>query len=263
MKIMGILNITPDSFSDGGRHFSLQAASEQAQRMIEEGVDIIDIGGESTRPFAEPVSTEEELRRVIPVIEAIRKKHSTPISIDTTKAEVARQALAAGADIINDVSALRHDPAMLDLLRSTSVPLIIMHMKGTPGNMQINPQYDNVVEEIISFFVGKLEWLRNNGIDPARVTIDPGIGFGKSVEHNLSLLKHLERFKKLGQPLLLGHSRKRFLGELTGREEADRDIPTAVVTALALCKQVDIVRVHNVAVSRDAINIAQAILAAE
>ncbi len=262
MKIMGILNVTPDSFSDGGHHFSLQAASARADLMIEQGADIIDIGGESTRPFAEPVSTDEELRRVIPVIETIRKKHTTPISIDTTKAEVARQALAAGADIINDVSALRHDPAMLSLVRSTTVPLIIMHMKGTPSDMQRNPLYDNVVEEIFHFFEKRLEWLCQNDIDPARVTIDPGIGFGKTVAHNLSLLKHLERLKELKQPLLLGHSRKRFLGELTGKKEADRDLATAVVSALALGKKVDMVRVHNVAASRDAITIATAVLTA-
>ncbi len=263
MKIMGILNVTPDSFSDGGQHFSLQAAADQAELMIDQGADIIDIGGESTRPFAEPVTTDEELRRVIPVIEIIRKKHTTPISIDTTKAEVARQALAAGADILNDVSALRQDPAMLSLARSTTVPLIIMHMKGTPGDMQRNPHYDDVVEEIFRFFATQLQWLSKNDIDPGRVTIDPGIGFGKTVAHNLSLLKHLERFKELELPLLLGHSRKRFLGELTGKKEGDRDLAGAVVSALALTKKVDMVRVHNVAASREAINIVQAVLAAK
>jgi dihydropteroate synthase len=262
MQLMGILNVTPDSFSDGGRHFTLEAALNQAERMIAEGVDIIDIGGESTRPFAEPVSMEEELNRVLPAIEGIRRKHATPISIDTTKAEVARLALNAGADIINDVSALRHDPAMLDLIRSTAVPVIIMHMKGTPGTMQVDPQYDDVVAEILDFFKEKLLWLEDNGVDITRITIDPGIGFGKNRGHNLSILKHLDKLKELGRPLLLGHSRKRFLGDITGREADDRDLPTAVISALALFRNVDIVRVHNVAASRDAIKVTEAILAA-
>ncbi len=262
MKIVGILNVTPDSFSDGGRNFSLQNAVAKAQQMVEEGVDIIDIGGESTRPFAEPVETHEELRRVLPVIEAIRRKHRIPISIDTTKAVVARQALDTGADLINDVSALQQDPEMIELVKATSVPVILMHMKGTPGNMQINPVYDDVVSEIILFFQEKLSWLQSEGVDLERVIIDPGIGFGKKLEHNLSILKHLERFRELGQPVLLGHSRKRFLGELTGRDMQGRDLPTAVVSALALSKKIDMIRVHNVAASRDAVKVVQAVLEA-
>jgi len=262
MKIVGILNVTPDSFSDGGRNFSLQNAVAKAQQMVEEGVDIIDIGGESTRPFAEPVETHEELRRVLPVIEAIRRKHRIPISIDTTKAVVARQALDTGADLINDVSALQQDPEMIELVKATSVPVILMHMKGTPGNMQINPVYDDVVSEIILFFQEKLSWLQSEGVDLERVIIDPGIGFGKKLEHNLSILKHLERFRELGQPVLLGHSRKRFLGELTGRDMQGRDLPTAVVSALALSKKIDMIRVHNVAASRDAVKVVQAVVEA-
>lgn len=262
MKIVGILNVTPDSFSDGGRNFSLQNAVAKAQQMVEEGVDIIDIGGESTRPFAEPVETHEELRRVLPVIEAIRRKHRIPISIDTTKAVVARQALDTGADLINDVSALQQDPEMIELVKATSVPVILMHMKGAPGNMQINPVYDDVVSEIILFFQEKLSWLQSEGVDLERVIIDPGIGFGKKLEHNLSILKHLERFRELGQPVLLGHSRKRFLGELTGRDMQGRDLPTAVVSALALSKKIDMIRVHNVAASRDAVKVVQAVLEA-
>lgn len=262
MKIMGILNVTPDSFSDGGRHYTFQSAIEQACRMIDEGADIIDIGGESTRPFADPVSTEEELQRVIPVIEELRKNHSTPISIDTTKAEVVRRAVDAGADIINDVSALGHDPAMLPLIQSIPHPVIIMHMKGTPGTMQVNPEYDDVVDEVSRFFSEKLTWLAENGVDLSRVTIDPGIGFGKKLNHNLSLLKHLTELKQLGQPVLLGHSRKRFLGDLTGLEFDDRDLPTATISALAVGQNVDIVRVHNVAASRHAITVAQAIAGA-
>ncbi|MBM9606045.1 dihydropteroate synthase [Desulfopila inferna] len=263
MQVMGILNVTPDSFSDGGLHFSLQAAIEQADRMVEEGVDIIDIGGESTRPFAEPVSAEEELNRVIPVIENIRGKHSTPISIDTSKAEVARLALEAGANIINDISALRKDPDMLGLVQSTTVPVIIMHMKGTPGDMQVNPEYDDVVDEIKRFFEERLLWLEKNGVDINRITIDPGIGFGKNRKHNLSIIKHLGELKELGRPLLLAHSRKRFLGDITGRDAEDRDLPTAVVSALALYWNIDMIRVHNVAASLDAVRVTQAILAAE
>ncbi len=263
MKIMGILNITPDSFSDGGRHFSCDAAVAQAVRMIDEGVDILDIGGESTRPFAEPVSPEEEQRRVIPVIQAIREKHTIPISIDTTKAVIARQALDAGADIINDVSALRHDADMLEVVRSTTVPVIIMHMQGTPGDMQVNPEYGNVVTEITDFFSQRIAWLNENGIDPSRITIDPGIGFGKRLEHNLSIIKHLQTFKTLGQPLLLGHSRKRFIGDLTDLDTDDRDLPTAVISALAMLQDVDIVRVHNVAATRHALTVARAIYSAK
>jgi len=259
MKIMGILNVTPDSFSDGGRHYTFQSAIDQARRMIDEGADIIDIGGESTRPFADQVSAEEELQRVIPVIAEIRKNHSIPISIDTTKAEVARRAIEAGADIINDVSALQHDPAMLTLVQSISHPVIIMHMKGTPGTMQVNPEYDDVVGEVIDFFAEKLKWLAANDVDLSRITIDPGIGFGKKLNHNLSLLKHLAALKELGQPVLLGHSRKRFLGDLTTLEFDDRDLPTAAISALAVGQNVDIVRVHNVAASRHAITVAKAI----
>lgn len=263
MKVMGILNVTPDSFSDGGRHFAIQDAVAQAEQMIAEGVDVIDVGGESTRPFAEPVTLDEELDRVIPVIKALRKTHSTPISIDTTKAEVARIALDAGADIINDVSALQHDPAMLDVVKNTDVPVIIMHMRGTPGNMQVNPEYADVVGEIILFFKKRLHWLSQEGINLSRITIDPGIGFGKKLKHNLSLLKHLRDLNVLNQPVLLGHSRKRFLGDITGRETDDRDLTTALISTLALAHNIAMVRVHNVGATIDAIKVAQAINEAE
>ncbi len=259
IKIMGILNVTPDSFSDGGQFASQTSALEQAEAMITAGADIIDVGGESTRPFAEPVTTDEELGRVIPAITGIRRKHSIPISIDTTKAVVAREALAAGADIINDVSALQKDPEMLQLVQETSVPVIIMHMKGTPENMQVEPSYDDVVEEIIDFFRDRLAWLEENGVDRKRIVVDPGIGFGKKREHNLSILKHLQRFSDLGSPVLLGHSRKRFIGDITGLEVSERDLPTAVISALALSKNITMVRVHDVAATRQAIQIADAI----
>lgn len=255
--------MTPDSFSDGGRHFTTQAAVTQAEQMISDGVDVIDIGGESTRPFATPVELEEELARVIPVITTLRKKYQTPISIDTTKAEVARLALDAGADIINDVSALQHDPAMIELVKNTDVPVIIMHMQGTPGDMQVKPEYSDVVSEIIAFFKKRLHWLNQEGVNLERVTIDPGIGFGKRLGHNLSLIKHLRDLHVLGQPVLLGHSRKRFLGDITGRDTDDRDVTTAVISALALAHNIDMVRVHNVAATIDAIKVAQAISEAE
>lgn len=261
IAIMGIVNVTPDSFSDGGRFATLDTAVAQAERLIVDGADILDIGGESTRPFSDPVSLEEELRRVIPVIESIRKQHpSIRISIDTTKAEVARRALQAGASIINDVAALRQDPAMIDVVKETDVPVIIMHMLGTPKDMQLNPQYDNVVEEIIAFFAERLHFLDTHGIARERIIIDPGIGFGKTVDHNLSILKHLDRFAALGQPVLLGHSRKRFLGEVTGvGEEEARDLATAVVAALCATRAIDMIRVHNVAATRQALAVASAL----
>lgn len=260
MKIMGIINVTPDSFSDGGDFASHAAAIARADQLIGDGADILDIGGESTRPFAAPVDAEEELRRVIPVIQAIRKKHSLPISIDTTKAVVADQALKAGADIINDVSALRNDPEMLALVQKTSVPVIIMHMQGTPADMQMKPTYTDVTKEIIDFFSERVAWLTKNGVDRNRLIIDPGIGFGKTRHHNLSILKHLDELAALGLPVLLGHSRKRFLGEITGIQlEAARDLATAVASALCADKNISIIRVHNVAATRQALLIAAAI----
>jgi dihydropteroate synthase len=259
IRIMGILNTTPDSFSDGGRHFSLQAALDQAEEMIAAGADIIDIGGESTRPYAEPVSIDEELRRVLPVIREIRKKHATSISIDTTKAAVAREALTSGADIINDISALRKDGEMLSLVKTTTAPVIIMHMQGTPETMQINPRYDNVVEDILDFFRERIAWVESHGVNRSRLIIDPGIGFGKTREHNLSILKHLDRFSELGLPVLLGHSRKRFLGDITGLDVTRRDLPTAVVSALTAASGIAIIRVHDVASTRQALLVADAI----
>ncbi len=238
VRVMGILNVTPDSFSDGGMHYSFESAVEQAGRMIEEGADVLDIGGESTRPYAEPVTEDEELRRVIPVIEAIRRRWRTPISIDTSKAAVARAALAAGADIINDVSALRKDPQMLKVVLSCNAQLIIMHMKGTPADMQVQPEYTDVVTEIIDFFQERLNWLEANGV---------------------SILKRLGELTALKIPVLLGHSRKRFLGELSGLAVQDRDNLTAVVSALSVSKGIAMVRVHDVAASRLAIRVAEAI----
>jgi dihydropteroate synthase len=263
IKIMGILNVTPDSFSDGGKFSDFQAAVTQADNLISAGADILDVGGESTRPFADSVSTEEELGRVIPVIEAVRQKHTIPISIDTTKATVAREALRAGADIINDVSALKKDPEMIAVVRQSKVPVIIMHMQGTPADMQVKPVYRDVVSEIINFFKERIDWIIANGIDRNRLIVDPGIGFGKTLQHNLSILKNLEQFSCLNLPLLLGHSRKRFLGAITGiPAEEDRDLATAVVAALCASKNIDIIRVHNVVATRQALLIAEAIRSA-
>jgi len=258
-RIMGIINVTPDSFSDGGRCFGVEGAVAQADFLVGSGADILDVGGESTRPFAQAVSEDEELDRVVPAILAIRKKFSLPISIDTSKAEVARQALRAGADMINDISALRNDPDMIDLVRATDVPVVIMHMQGTPENMQVKPQYHDVVEEILDFFRERLHWLSEQGVHGGRIILDPGIGFGKSLTHNLAILKNLSQFSVLGRPILLGHSRKGFLGDLTGKQPQERDLGTAVVSALAVEHGVSIVRVHDVAASRQAIQISEAI----
>jgi len=260
MQIMAILNVTPDSFSDGGRFNSLTSSMQQVDLLVEEGADIIDIGGESTRPFAEPVGVEDELERVIPVIKAIRQNYpDLLISIDTTKARVAHQAIDAGANIVNDISALTHDPEMPRLACETDTPIIIMHMQGTPGNMQDDPQYGDVIGDISAFFTKRLNWLEEKGIDRKRITIDPGIGFGKTVEHNLSILKHLEAFHHLGQPVLLGHSRKRFIGDITGLDVSERDLATAIVSAIGVMKKVSILRVHDVKATRQAIQMVQAI----
>ncbi|MBA3005089.1 MAG: dihydropteroate synthase [Proteobacteria bacterium] len=256
---MGIINVTPDSFSDGGWYQDEVSIVAQADALVAAGADLLDVGGESTRPFAQPVSEIEELRRVIPAIQAIRRKYSLPISIDTRKAEVARQALMAGVNMINDISALRHDPAMIELLRTTEVPVVIMHMQGTPGDMQVDPVYQDVVAEILDFFRERLDWLQGQGVDRRRIILDPGIGFGKTLIHNLLILKNLSAFSSLGQPILLGHSRKRFLGEITDRQVEERDFATAVVSALAVTKGISIVRVHDVSSSRQAIQIAEAI----
>lgn len=260
VRIMGILNVTPDSFSDGGHFADLDSAISQAEKLIADGADILDVGGESTRPFADAVNVEEELRRVIPVIKAVRNKYPTPISIDTTKAIVAREALKSGATIINDVSALRKDPEMMTLVRETSVPVIIMHMQGTPADMQVKPTYENVIQEIIRFFRERINQITGEGIHRKRLILDPGIGFGKTLQHNLSILNHIDEFTSLELPMLLGHSRKRFLGDITGLpDEGERDLATAVVTALSAFKGIAMVRVHNVAATRQALQIAKAI----
>lgn len=255
MHIMGILNVTPDSFSDGGQWTDEKKLEERIEQLLSEGADIIDVGGESTRPFAEPVSAEEELQRVIPAIIAIRRRSDIPISIDTTKAVVAREALAAGAAIINDISALRQDAAMIDVITSCSGQLVIMHMQGTPGDMQRNPHYSDVVAEINAFFAKRIAWLEANGVVRSRIIVDPGIGFGKTLAHNLAILRNIPAFKQHGCPVLIGHSRKSFLGELLALPIAERDWPTAMIAAYVQRSGADIVRVHQVKMTQQALHL--------
>jgi dihydropteroate synthase len=257
--VMGILNVTPDSFSDGGRFFAESSIATQIDTMVEAGADIIDVGGESTRPFAQPVSIAEELDRVLPAIRMIRQRSSIPISIDTTKAEVARNSLAEGVGIINDISALRFDPDMISLVRETAVEVIIMHMQGIPSDMQVDPSYDNVVLEIKDFFEERLTWAEENGVSRKRFVIDPGIGFGKTVDHNLTILKRAAEFTELGCPVLIGHSRKSFIGKLLGAEVDARDVATAAISALCAAKGVSILRVHDVEKTVQAVRLAEAI----
>ncbi|HDM08739.1 MAG TPA: dihydropteroate synthase [Candidatus Omnitrophica bacterium] len=244
--IMGILNITPDSFSDGGKYLDISKAVDRAMEMVDQGVDIIDIGGESTRPGAKSVSVDEELQRVIPVITAIRKKINIPLSIDTQKAEVAKQAIKAGADIINDVSALRFDPMMAEVVRKFNVPVILMHMKGRPRTMQRAPKYGDVVSEIYNFLANRIEWAKQRGIDEDKIIIDPGIGFGKTLEHNLEILRRLREFRSLGRPILIGTSRKSFIGMILNLPPQERLNGTLASCALAIANGADILRVHDV-----------------
>lgn len=257
--VMGILNVTPDSFSDGGRFTSEAAVLDQADRLVAEGADLLDIGGESSRPGAQPVLLAEEINRVVTAIRAIRKKHATPISVDTTKAEVARLALAEGADLINDISGLRSDAEMVPLLREQQVPVVIMHMQGTPGNMQQKPAYEDVISEITAFLAERICWAENQGIARERIIVDPGLGFGKTVAHNLAILKHLDRFKELGCPVLIGHSRKAFIGKLLDLEVTERDQATAILSGLCAMQGAAIIRVHDVAGTVQAVKLAAAV----
>ncbi len=252
VQVMGILNVTPDSFSDGGRWDSEARLAQRIEQLLTEGADSIDVGGESTRPFAEPVSAEEELVRVLPAIRKIRERSAIPISIDTTKAVVAREALAAGATMINDISALRNDPEMIKVVRSYDGPVIIMHMQGTPGDMQIRPEYGDVVVAINAFFTERIVWLLKQGIDHGRIVLDPGIGFGKTLEHNIVILRNIAKFKQHGCPVLIGHSRKSFLGHLLDIPVDERDCPTAIVSAFCMQQGADILRVHDVQATRQA-----------
>ncbi|MBX3413808.1 MAG: dihydropteroate synthase [Pirellulales bacterium] len=250
---MGILNVTPDSFSDGGRSFATEAAIERGLQLARDGADLIDIGGESTRPYSDPVAADEELRRVLPVVAALAQRVSVPLSIDTSKASVAQAALSAGAEIINDVTGLAGDADMLRVARDSGAGVCAMHMLGTPQTMQDDPRYDDVVREVGSYLRQRREALFEAGIERERIALDPGIGFGKSHQHNLDLLAACGHFHELGCPLLVGHSRKGFIAKLIGDKEADRT-PGTIGVALSLALSgVQIVRVHDAAAVRQAL----------
>ena len=269
--IMGVVNVTPDSFSDGGKFFVRDAAVAQGQKLAADGADILDIGGESTRPFSDPVSVDEEIERVIPVIEKLADQVTIPISIDTMKAEVARRAIDAGASMINDVSALRFDPAMGEVARQFETPLVLMHMLGSPKTMQDSPTYDNLIADISDFLKDAIERAQKQGISKSKLIIDPGIGFGKTVSHNLFLIRHLYAFAALEVPILIGPSRKAFIRNLL-KDGQTNDIPPdlpivetgtqAAVAAAVLCGA-HIVRVHDAFNTRATIRILDAIKLAQ
>ncbi len=249
--IMGVLNLTPDSFYDGGAYPAIEDAVSRALAMEAAGAGIIDIGGESSRPGSQQVSVEEELRRVIPVIRRLAEILKIPISIDTYKAEVARQALDAGAGTINDISALRFDPGMASVAAESSGPFIMMHMLGEPGTMQDRPSYRDVLEEIKEFFRERIEWAEGEGIDSDRIIIDPGIGFGKTLEHNLEIISKLPSLAELGRPVLIGPSRKSFIGSILGRKPDGRLWGTAGAVAACIARGAQIIRVHDVQEMKD------------
>ena len=260
-RIMGIVNATPDSFSDGGDHASADAAIAHALRLAAEGADILDIGGESTRPGAAPVSVDEELRRVLPVVEGVVAGCALPVSIDTSKPEVMRAAVAAGAGMVNDVRALRGDGA-LDAAAALGVPVVLVHMRGEPGSMQDAPDYDEVVAEVHRFLAERIFAAELAGIPKARIVADPGFGFGKDTAHNLALLAQLARFTELGVPVLAGLSRKRTIGELTGRDAPAGRVHGSVAAAMIAARNgARIVRVHDVAATRDALAVQDAVAA--
>jgi dihydropteroate synthase len=259
--IMGVLNATPDSFSDGGKFFAAEQAVEHGVRMAAEGADIIDIGGESTRPGAEPVAAGEELHRVIPVIEKLRTKIDVPISIDTSKAEVAHAAIRAGASVVNDVTGGRGDNEMLSLIAETKSAFIIMHMQGTPQTMQNQPRYEDVVSEVSDFFRQQYARAIGCSIDPMAIAFDPGIGFGKTLDHNLELLAHLERLRAHDRPLVIGVSRKSFLARLANSlEMKDRLAPAVALTSLLRVRGADVFRVHDIKENESALRVTEAIL---
>jgi dihydropteroate synthase len=257
---MGILNVTPDSFSDGGRFFARECAVDQALRMAEEGADIIDIGGESSRPGAHPVALEEELRRVVPVLQALVKQTEVVLSVDTMKAKVAEAALGEGAEMVNDISALRADPDMAPLVAKAAVPVVLMHMRGNPQTMQEGVCYRDLMGEILAFLSERIEWARAAGVAENRMIVDPGIGFGKSVARdNFTILRNLGELRCLGRPLLVGPSRKAFLGALLNLPVEEREEATAAAVAAAVLHGANIVRVHEVKKMKRVVEVAQAI----
>jgi dihydropteroate synthase len=262
-RIMGIVNVTPDSFSDGGEWFEREAAIAHGRRLAEEGASILDVGGESTRPYADPVPPDEERARVVPVIEALAGA-GAQLSVDTMKLEVARDAIAAGATFVNDVTAFRHDPALAGLVAEHGCDCCLMHMLGDPRTMQVDPRYDDVVSEIKAFLDERAAFAVAEGIAPERIALDPGIGFGKTLAHNLELLRRLDEIVALGFPVLVGTSRKAFLGKLAGREDPhDRVAATVATNVLALERGATLFRVHDVAPTADALTVAAATLRAD
>ena len=262
--IMGVLNVTPDSFSDGGEHFDSQKAVEHALAMADAGAEIVDVGGESTRPRSQPVSPEEEARRVIPVIEAIKSRSDVTISIDTSKSEVADAAISAGATIVNDVTGGRADREMLPLVNRRGVGVVVMHMQGTPQTMQVNPHYDDVVGEVANFFRQQYACALDCGIDPMAIAFDPGIGFGKTLAHNLELLAQVQQLRVHDRPLVIGVSRKSFLSKVTGGTDmASRVSATAALTAVLWTRGARVFRVHDVRENVAALRAAEAMVGTE
>jgi dihydropteroate synthase len=257
--LMGVLNITPDSFSDGGLFFEKETAFARGLKMVEEGADFIDIGGESTRPGSKPLGLDEELRRVIPVIESLTKAVDTPISIDTYKSTVAKEAIKAGAQIINDISGLRLDPSLSHVAAKEDVPIVLMHIRGNPETMQKNVQYESLFSEIIQYLKGSIQRAESAGVDPEQIIIDPGIGFGKTVEDNLLILKNLQEFKILGKPLLLGTSRKSFIGKILNADVTERLEGTLSSIVVGALNGAHIIRCHDVLQAKRAIAIADAV----
>jgi len=258
--LMGTINVTPDSFSDGGRFFQTDQAIKQGELLAAEGADILDVGGESTRPFSDSVAIEEELRRVIPVVGELVKRTSLPISIDTHKSQVARAALDAGATMINDISGLRYDPELAQLAATSQVALVLMHMQGSPRTMQLEPHYGSLLSEIIGFLEERIQFACEAGVSRDQIIVDPGIGFGKTVHHNLLLIKNLNSFATLGRPILLGTSRKSFIGAVLEKEVTEREPGSWATVCAGIIKGAHIVRVHEITTCRQMADMVDAII---
>lgn len=258
--VMGILNVTPDSFFDGGRYFNLENAKKRIETMVKEKADIIDVGGESTRPGAEKISIAEEIKRVVPAIEWIKNNFDIPISIDTYKSDVAEAALDAGADIVNDISGLTFEKNIAKAVAKRNAGLVIMHIKGTPSNMQNNPEYENVIEDIYNYFIKQTNFALSNNILREQIAIDPGIGFGKNLEHNLQIIKRLDEFLDFKYPIMIGASNKTLINKLLGLDMAERLTPTAAINVFAVLKGAKIIRVHSVKENYDAVRMIEGIL---
>ncbi len=258
--LMGTINVTPDSFSDGGRFYKTDQAIKQGELLASDGADILDVGGESTRPFSDSVDIEEELRRVIPVVSELAKRTPLPISIDTCKGQVARAALDAGATMINDISGLRYDPELVQLAATSKVPLVLMHMQGSPRTMQLEPHYGSLLSEIIGFLEERIQFACEAGVPRDQIIVDPGIGFGKTVHHNLLIVKYLDSLATLGRPILLGTSRKSFIGAVLDKEVTEREPGSWATVCAGIIKGAHIVRVHEVTTCRQIADMIDAIM---